>query len=272
MRACLGAAVARGTGECAYKNAACFGEDASTVGDSVLPMHFLALIALVPLVFALPPTKRAVAYYDPTANGGAMLTDASGGSSASDLGEPLNVIISGLSSSAVLGDSGFLNFAQSIGFSTECLGIHIGTPQTANLGDGNGYVPQSAELREDYGDPDLGTCLESLIGGNHLRMYRQNGTQANSGALFLAVSQEEDASDNHNIIANGYNVGKSPEFSQPSKNANLTRSRRARCGCCRDYLHERCHILDHVEKYHWPPCTWRHRHQPRHLTRRYYKI
>jgi len=26
------------------------------------------------------------------------------------------------------------------------------------------------ELREDYGDPDgVGTCLESLIGGNHFR-------------------------------------------------------------------------------------------------------
>ena len=53
--------------------------------------------------------------------------------------------------------------------STECLGIHLGNPQSANLGDGNGSVNQTVELREDYGDATLGTCLESLIGGNHLR-------------------------------------------------------------------------------------------------------
>jgi len=137
-----------------------------------------------------------------------MLDDATGGSSPSDLGEPLNVIISGLSSPAVLTDAGFLNFAKAIGFSTECLGIHLGGPQSANLGDGNGYVNQTVELREDYGDPVLGTCLESLIGGNHLRVFRQNGSEADSGALFLAVSKEENVADGHNIVPNGYNIGR----------------------------------------------------------------
>jgi len=137
-----------------------------------------------------------------------MLDDANGGSSPSDLGEPLNVIISGLSSPAVLTDAGFLNFAKAIGFSTECLGIHLGGPQSANLGDGNGYVNQTVELREDYGDPELGTCLESLIGGNHLRVFRQNGSEADSGALFLAVSKEENVADGHNIVANGYDIGR----------------------------------------------------------------
>lgn len=59
------------------------------------------------------------------------------------------------------------------------------------------------ELREDYGDPLLGTCDETLIGGNHFRygfccslaimvlissssVFRQNGAEADSGALFLA--------------------------------------------------------------------------------------
>jgi len=138
-----------------------------------------------------------------------MLDDATGGFGApGDLGEPLNVIISGLSSPAVLTDNGFLNFAQAIGFSTECLGIHLGGPQSANLGDGNGYVNQTVELRQDYGDPDLGTCLESLIGGNHLRVFRQNGSLADSGALFLAVSKEENVADGHNIVSNGYNLGR----------------------------------------------------------------
>jgi len=137
-----------------------------------------------------------------------MLDDASGGSSPSDLGEPLNVIISGLSSPAVLTDNGFLNFARAIGFSTECLGIHLGGPQSANLGDGSGYVNQTVEYRQDYGDALLGTCLESLIGGNHLRVFRQNGPTANTGALFLAVSKEEDVEENHTIVANGYDIGR----------------------------------------------------------------
>jgi len=137
-----------------------------------------------------------------------MLDDAFGGSGSPDLGEPLNVIISGLSSPDVLTDDGFLNFARAIGFSTECLGIHLGGPQTANLGDGNGFLNQTVELRQDYGNAEVGTCLESLIGGNHLRVWRQNGPQANSGALFLAVSQEEDAAEDHNIVTDGYNIGR----------------------------------------------------------------
>ena len=71
------------------------------------------------------------------------------------------------------------------GSSTECLGIHLGNPQTANLGDGNGNVNQTMELRENL-IPIGGTCLESLVGGNHLRMFRQNGSGHNTGALFLA--------------------------------------------------------------------------------------
>ncbi|SRR6266576_2323576 len=70
------------------------------------------------------------------------------------------------------------------GSSTECFGIHLGNPQTANLGDGNGNVAQTMELR---GNLKIGgTCAESLVGGNHLRMFRQNGTNHNTGALFLA--------------------------------------------------------------------------------------
>lgn len=53
--------------------------------------------------------------------------------------------------------------------SEECLDLHIGNPMSANLGDGNGWVNQTVELRQDYGNPDLGTCFESLIGGNHFR-------------------------------------------------------------------------------------------------------
>ncbi|KAJ7607348.1 hypothetical protein FB45DRAFT_948126 [Roridomyces roridus] len=148
-------------------------------------------------------TDAGLAFYDPTKNGGFMLDNAGGGG-----GEPLNVIISGLSSPAVLTDAGILHYAQAIGFSFECLGFHLGAPQSANLGDGNGWVNQTIELRYDFGDDDVGTCLESLVGGNHFRVFRQNGTEANSGALFLAVSQEEDVWDGHTIIPDGYNVGR----------------------------------------------------------------
>lgn len=156
------------------------------------------------LVFARPSDVDAnVGFFDPVKGGGSWLDNAGDG-----FGEPLNVVISGLSSPDVLTDDGVINFARAIGFSTECLGIHLGDPQSANLGDGNGWVNQTVELRQDYGDSDVGTCLESLIGGNHFRVYRQNGPSANSGALFLAVSQEQDASENHNIEPDGYDVGR----------------------------------------------------------------
>ena len=41
---------------------------------------------------------------------------------------------------------------------------------SANLGDGNGWVNQTIELRQDYDNEGIGTCLESLIGGNHFRL------------------------------------------------------------------------------------------------------
>ncbi|KAJ3731512.1 hypothetical protein DFJ43DRAFT_416170 [Lentinula guzmanii] len=165
---------------------------------------FLAFIAVLPCAYSLvAPRQGLVDFFNPTANGGSMLDDAGNG-----LGEPLNVIVSGLSSPEVLTESGFENYAKAIGFSTECLGIHIGGPQSANLGDGNGFVNQTVELRQDYGNPDVGTCLESLIGGNHLRLFIQNGPEQDSGALFLAVSKEENVSQGHTIVPDGYDIGR----------------------------------------------------------------
>ncbi|KAG1873127.1 hypothetical protein F4604DRAFT_1925622 [Suillus subluteus] len=144
-----------------------------------------------------------VAYYNPTAGGGSMLINAGDGA-----GEPMNVIISGLSSPAVLTFDGALNFARAIGFSEECFGLHLGGLMPANLGDGNGWVNQTIELRQDYGSAGGGTCLESLVGGNHFRIFVQNGTAADSGALFLAVSREEPLSKHHDIVPDGYNIGR----------------------------------------------------------------
>ncbi|KAG6382192.1 hypothetical protein JVT61DRAFT_842 [Boletus reticuloceps] len=165
----------------------------------------LALTSRLASVFISGTEQSAgnVVFYNPTLGGGSMLVNTLNG-----YGEPLNVIISGESSQDILTDDGVVNYARAIGFSEECFGIHLGTPFPANLGDGNGWVNQTIELRQDYGDSGVGTCLESLIGGNHFRMFRQNGTTADSGGLFLAVSKEEPATDNHDIIPDGYNIGR----------------------------------------------------------------
>jgi len=162
------------------------------------------------------PTAR-VPFFSPLDGGGSELDIVSPG-----LGEPMNVIISGLSDPRVLTDDGFLNWAQSVNMSGECFGQHLGGPQSANLGDGNGAVDQTMELRHDFGNTEMGTCLESLIGGNHLRMYRQNGTKANSGALFLAVSKEEDLAQHHTIIPDGYDIGRDLVVSAALNNGGRT--------------------------------------------------
>ncbi|KAE9396584.1 hypothetical protein BT96DRAFT_941572 [Gymnopus androsaceus JB14] len=161
---------------------------------SVLQLIMLLSLSLMNPTYAY----SSVDFYSPLLGGGSMLDNAGDG-----LGEPLNVIISGLSSPEVLTLDGIVNFAKSIGFSEECLGLHLGAPQSANLGDGNDWVNQT-----DYGNSELGTCLETLIGGNHFRVFEQNGPNANSGALFLAVSEEEDLEESHDIIPDGYNIGR----------------------------------------------------------------
>ncbi|KAI0755098.1 hypothetical protein C8Q80DRAFT_1299810 [Daedaleopsis nitida] len=144
-------------------------------------------------------------FYNPTSTGGKLLTVApnTGGQ-----GEPLNVIVSGNSDALVLDDNedkgGFRNYFLSVGFASECLGQHAGDPQTANLGDGNGQKNETAELRWDYGDPQLGTCQETIKGGNHFRYWIQNGPSGNSGAFFLATSYEKPIQFGHDIIFDGY--------------------------------------------------------------------
>lgn len=90
----------------------------------------LALLATALRASASPLVKRAAAYYNPADNGGSMLTQVEN----STLGEPLNVrvswsshlgcglirlavqvIISGLSSPAVLTLDGVINYARAIG-------------------------------------------------------------------------------------------------------------------------------------------------------------
>lgn len=107
----------------------------------------------------------------------------------------LTVIIAGNSDPYIMSDGGLLDYVRSLGFSFECLNLHAGGHQHANLGDGNGFQPQLVEYRElmYHGSPGVyvGACWESLAGGNHFRVWRQNGSEADTGAWFLAVSKEE---------------------------------------------------------------------------------
>lgn len=86
--------------------------------------------------------------------------------------------------------------------------------QYANLGDGFGIRSQgnygggNGALRWNYGNADFGTCKESVDGGNHFRWFLQNGSDAFTGAIFLAASMEEPASLGHMIQTNGYNTGR----------------------------------------------------------------
>lgn len=154
-----------------------------------------------------PHTQRHRGWIDPAEHGGSMLDVAGNG-----FREPINVIISGASDRRVLSDQGLLDYARSLGFSFECLHIHLGGLQYANLGDGQGHVPQLFEYRSIASPRSpgawIGACWESLAGGNHFRVWRQNGTLADTGAWFLAVSKEEDVARHHTISPNGYDIGR----------------------------------------------------------------
>ncbi|WVW83712.1 hypothetical protein I302_105733 [Kwoniella bestiolae CBS 10118] len=151
--------------------------------------------------------KRASGYTNPADNGGYMLTIVNGTYPAG-LGEPLNVILSADSDKEVLVKStdkgGFLNYMLVAGLGEECLGQHLGSIQEANLGDSQGNVSEVEELRYNYGNPYIGTCQETFNGGLHLRYWIQNTTNA----YFLAVSVEMDLNSGHDIVRNGYNIGR----------------------------------------------------------------
>ncbi|KAJ3550816.1 hypothetical protein NM688_g4993 [Phlebia brevispora] len=150
-------------------------------------------------------------YYNPMNNGGSMLTQVPGTYPAG-LGEPINCIITGNSDADVLKDQetdgGLQNYFLSFGYGTECLGQHLGDDQAANVGDGKGYLNETAVMRWDYGNPQLGTCKETIEGGAHFRYWVQDGPQADSGAIFMASSYEKPIADEHDIIFNGYNLGR----------------------------------------------------------------
>ncbi|KAI0822075.1 hypothetical protein BC628DRAFT_1392246 [Trametes gibbosa] len=156
----------------------------------------------------LPPVRDTVGWVDPRLNGGRLIDFVT-----KKLGEPLNIIISSLSDPYVLTEFGLHNYVKSIGFSEECLGLHYGYVHEADLGDGLGRKPEQFLGRQHY-FPIMGTCWESVRGGHHFRAWKQNGTNADSGAWFLGASEEMDSSRNHMIVKDGYNRGRDYIVSQ----------------------------------------------------------
>ncbi|KAF8158016.1 hypothetical protein B0H34DRAFT_789082 [Crassisporium funariophilum] len=151
---------------------------------------------------AFGPPQTANGWFDPRLNGGQFLDFTT-----KKKGEPLNVIISGHSDPMILTDSGLHLYAKSLGYSEECLGLHYGHLHEADLGDGDGKKLEMFLARQHY-FPVWGTCWESLAGGQHFRAWKQNGTQANSGAWFIGASKELDSSKRHTIVPDGYNLGR----------------------------------------------------------------
>lgn len=150
--------------------------------------------------FARRQSSSSQGYVSPATNGGSMLTGSN---------EPLNIIVSGNSDSGVLNQAGFEEFARSIYFSPgSCLNISEGGYQTANLGDGNGAKPQTNIFRYNYKQGDGGSCIESLKGGNHFRYWIQNGSAADTNAIFIAASVELNSTLHHTIAPNGYDDGR----------------------------------------------------------------
>ncbi|KAL9936198.1 hypothetical protein V8E36_005040 [Tilletia maclaganii] len=72
--------------------------------------------------------------------------------------------------------------------------------------DARGPRDQEGEIRFSYGEDGdgEGSCIESIVGGNHFRYWQQQGTNA----WFLAASKEKGLVEHHDIIPNGYNIGR----------------------------------------------------------------
>jgi len=48
-------------------------------------------------------------------------------------------------------------------------------------------VNETAVIRLDYGDPTLGTCKETVEGGNHFRYWIQSGSTANRYSFYMRL-------------------------------------------------------------------------------------
>lgn len=140
--------------------------------------------------------------------------------------EPLNIVISGLSdfpsniyalsgqkaipsgnvTSILYEPHGLADYLNALNFSDECLHLHLSTPAMAAISSPNLHLLDFL-YREDFGVLDAqtsGSCRETLEGGYHFRGFRQNQT----GAWFLGASQELNLTLKHDLVPNGYDLGR----------------------------------------------------------------
>ncbi|KAH8078663.1 hypothetical protein HD553DRAFT_346047 [Filobasidium floriforme] len=136
-------------------------------------------------------------------------------------GEPLNAIISNKSHPSLLtslsswSKPSFNHYFLAHYLSDECLGQSGPNKMLADLHDGRGMQPEVGLKRWTYEDDYLGTCIQTFDGGLHFRYFVQNTSHsqvtresATGGAIFLAVSEEHDLTKNHDIVFDGYNLGR----------------------------------------------------------------
>ncbi|KAG7445563.1 uncharacterized protein BT62DRAFT_969236 [Guyanagaster necrorhizus] len=147
-------------------------------------------------------------YYNPADSGGSMLTVVPQ-THPDGQREPVNAIISGNSDQAVLAqqsmDRGLMNYFPAVAISATGTNQHTSNSQQVDSGDSN--ENETAVMQYNYGDPALGSCTESFKRDDHFQYWVQNSSEADSGAIFLAISYKTSSSDQHNIIENRYNLG-----------------------------------------------------------------
>ncbi|WRT63434.1 uncharacterized protein IL334_000339 [Kwoniella shivajii] len=187
-------------------------------------MRTLSFIPGSALLALCSTTIQAVVhkgFNNPILNGGSMLAY---GDWPPALGEPLNIIISNQSDPRVLVETmqegGLYNYLEGAGFGGECFGLHMGDKQHCDLGDGYKNQTQRCILRYQYFHNEyLGTCLESIYGGNHIRVFKQEDT----GAYFLSSSAEMDSQSNHDLGMNAYDSGRGQSTSHTTFTGEITK-------------------------------------------------
>lgn len=132
--------------------------------------------------------------------------------------EPINVILTAGSfptvpvadnaTVALLQRNGLAQYLRALNYGDECLGLHLSTPAYADVGDGRGRRKLDFLYREDFGDPEGGTCRQTVLGGSHFRGWSQLVAADKPYAWFLAASNEQNLTLHHDIVPDGYDAGR----------------------------------------------------------------
>jgi hypothetical protein len=128
--------------------------------------------------------------------------------------EPLNVIVDMPAIPGMNATAAITSWLASIHLSDECLGLHLSGVAIANLGDSRGDRPLAFLYRENFGDLNAGTCRQTVVGGLHLRAWRQyqstsdSDTESQPAVWLFGASTEESLELKHTISPNGYDSGR----------------------------------------------------------------